>query len=227
MKLAVIVPMLNEESTIAAALSAIRTAASEAQLIVVDGGSSDRSVEVARPRCDLLVRAARGRARQMNAGAAEAGGADALVFVHADTIVPGTFASDIKVALEDPRVVGGRFDIRLDDSGFLLRLTGALISARSRISRTGTGDQAIFVRRGVFVRMGGFPEIDLCEDLEFTRRLKRLGTIACLRSRVVSSARRWRREGFATTVFKMWSIRILFLAGMSPGRLKKLYADTR
>jgi rSAM/selenodomain-associated transferase 2 len=227
MKLAVIVPMLNEESTIIATLSAIRIGAPEAQLIVVDGGSSDRSVEVARPRCDLLLRAARGRARQMNAAAAKAGGADVLVFVHADTIVPRTFASDVKVALEDARVVGGRFDIRLDDPGFLLRLTGVLISARSRISRTGTGDQAIFVRRGVFERMGGFREIDLCEDLEFTRRLKRLGAIACLRSRVVSSARRWRREGLVTTVLKMWSIRLLFLAGVSPARLKKLYADTR
>jgi glycosyltransferase involved in cell wall biosynthesis len=146
--LSVIVPMLNEECTIARTLESIAAAASGAEagveVIVVDGGSSDRSRDQARPRCASLVVAPRGLARQMNAGAAAAHG-DALVFVHADTLVPQSFANDIAAALADPSVVGGRFDVRLDDDALLLRLVGRLISVRSRLSRTATGDQAIFV----------------------------------------------------------------------------------
>lgn len=226
MKLSVVVPMLDEADAIAATLHAIRFGAPEAQLIVVDGGSSDESVEIAHPLCNLTLQAGRGRARQMNAGAAAADG-DVLVFVHADTRVPATFAQDIETALRDLGIAGGRFDIDLDDPRFAYRFIGALISVRSRLSRTGTGDQAIFVRREVFERMGGFPEIDLCEDLEFTRRLKRVGGIACLRSRVTTSARRWCKDRLVTTVLRMWLIRLLFLAGVSPTRLKRLYADIR
>src|SRR5579872_684288 len=142
--------MLNEEQGIARTLDAIAAGASNSDLnvevIVVDGGSSDRSRDEARPRCTTLLGAPRGLARQMNAGAATAKG-DAMVFVHADTLVPPSFAGDIAAALADPAVVGGRFDLRLDDDAPLLRLIGCLISARSRLSRTGTGDQAIFVRR--------------------------------------------------------------------------------
>jgi GT2 family glycosyltransferase len=102
-----------------------------------------------------------------------------------------------------------------------------MISWRSRLSRTGTGDQAIFVRREMFERLGGFPEIDLCEDLEFSRRLKRAGRVACLRSRVITSARRWNRDGLVRTVLRMWMIRAMYFAGVSPARLKRMYADTR
>jgi glycosyltransferase involved in cell wall biosynthesis len=145
LKLSVIVPMLNEAGAIAATLVAIRMGALAAEIVVVDGGSEDASLEIAKPRCDLVLSSPRGRAIQMNAGAAHCSG-DALVFVHADTIVPETFARDIESALTDPSVVGGRFDIRLDDDHLLCVLIGALISIRSRISRTATGDQAIFVR---------------------------------------------------------------------------------
>jgi GT2 family glycosyltransferase len=123
--------------------------------------------------------------------------------------------------------VGGRFDVRLDGAAFAHRAIGVLISIRSRLTHTATGDQAIFVRRKTFESLGGFPEIELCEDLEFARRLKRCGRVACLRSRVVTSARRWRREGLITTVLRMWVIRLLFLAGVSPAKLKGLYADAR
>ena len=193
---------------------------------MVDGGSADSSVAIARPLCDLLIVAPRGRAHQMNAGARAAHG-DALAFVHADTIVPATFAADIASALSDPAVVGGRFDVQLDASSLPYRIIGAMISLRSRISRTGTGDQAIFVRRGVFDRLGGFPDLELCEDLEFSRRLKRAGRVACLRSRVTTSARRWTRDGVARTVVRMWLIRAMYLMGVPPARLKRIYADTR
>lgn len=225
-RLSVIVPMLNEERAIARTLEALAAGAPGAEIIVVDGGSADRSVEEAGPRCTMLLNAPRGRARQMNAGAAAAHG-DALAFVHADTIVPASFAHDIAGALADEAVVGGRFDVRLDDPAPLLRLVGWLISARSRLSRTGTGDQALFARGEAFQRLGGYREIELCEDLDFARRLKRAGRIACLRACVVTSARRWRRGGVTRTVVRMWLIRAAFLMGVSPARLARFYADRR
>jgi rSAM/selenodomain-associated transferase 2 len=226
LKLSVIVPMLNEAAAIARTLTTIRTGAPLAELIVVDGGSTDGSIEVARPRCDVVVQTVRGRPLQMNAGAARASG-DALVFVHADTMVPASFSRDIEVALAKPEVVGGRFDVRLDDDHPLCRLIGLLISLRSRISRTGTGDQAIFVRKNIFATLGGFPDIPICEDLDFSRRLKRAGPVACLRSEVITSARRWRNGGIIRTVLRMWTIRSLYLMGVSPRRLARMYSDVR
>jgi len=218
--------MLNESPRIAGTLNSIRRGAPDAETIVVDGGSSDASVAIARPLCNVLITASRSRALQMNAGASASHG-DALVFVHADTLVPRTFAKDIAAALSDPAVVGGRFDVKLDATALPYRIIGAMISLRSRISRTGTGDQAIFVRRDVFDRLGGFPELELCEDLEFSRRLKRAGRIACLRKRVTTSARRWNRDGLVRTVVKMWMIRAMYLIGVPPARLKRMYSDTR
>jgi rSAM/selenodomain-associated transferase 2 len=218
--------MLDEERAIGPTLDAIRAGAPGAEIIVIDGGSTDRSVEIACARGTQTLTAGRGRARQMNAGAAAAHG-DALAFVHADTIVPATFASDIASALADPSVVGGRFDVELDELSLVSRLLGKLISWRSRIMRSATGDQAIFVRRDVFASIGGFAQIDLCEDVDFARRLKHSGRVACLRSRVITSARRWRQNGVIRTVLRMWLIKSLFLAGVSPACLRRYYANVR
>ncbi|MBF6558688.1 MAG: TIGR04283 family arsenosugar biosynthesis glycosyltransferase [Candidatus Binataceae bacterium] len=224
--LSVIVPMLNEERAIAATLGALRRGAPGAEVIVVDGGSSDRGVAIARPLCDRLVDAPRGRARQMNAGAALATG-DALAFVHADTLVPRDFALVIDTALTDARVVGGRFDLAFDDRRLAYRIVAASINLRSRLTRAGTGDQALFVRRDIFTRMDGFPAIDLCEDVDFARRLRRRGKIACPRARVITSARRWRDGGLVRTIMRMWLIKTLFLIGVPPARLKRAYPDRR
>ena len=226
MKLSVIVPMLNEQAAIERTLHAIREGAGDSEIIVVDGGSSDRSVELARPLADAVMVGPRGRARQMNAGASRASG-DALVFVHADTIVPPKFHYAIESALADAHIVGGRFDVMLDDPRLIFRLIGSLISVRSRISRTGTGDQAIFVRREAFEALGGFRDIPICEDLDFARRMKHIGRIACLRDCVTTSARRWTRGGIVRTIIKMWTIRLLYLAGVNPTRLALMYPDTR
>jgi rSAM/selenodomain-associated transferase 2 len=226
LKLSVIVPMLNEAGAIGATLAAIRVGAPDAEIVVVDGGSADGSVEIARPRCEVVIIGERGRAQQMNAGAARSSG-DVMVFVHADTIVPKSFARDIETALADPSVVGGRFDIRLDDDHPLCVLIGSLISIRSRLSRTATGDQAIFVRRTIFDALGGFRDLPICEDLDFARRLKRAGRVACLRTKVITSARRWRRGGILRTSIRMWTIRLLYLAGVSPSRLSRMYSDVR
>jgi len=162
----------------------------------------------------------------MNLGARQASG-DVLLFLHADTRPPPTALVDIARALGDTRCVGGRFDVDLEGSHPMLKVVGELINLRSRLTWVGTGDQAIFVRRRVFERIGGYPDIPLMEDIALCRALKRVGDVACLRSRVVTSARRWERDGLWRTILRMWTLKFLYLAGVPPARLKQFYADTR
>ncbi len=225
MNISVIVPVLNEEKSIAATLQALARL-QPYETIVVDGGSQDRTAEIAAEFGVKVIPSERGRARQMNRGAREASG-DVLLFLHADTRLPSTAFSDIAGAMGDPRYVGGRFDVELDGKHWMLPLVGRLISYRSRLSKVATGDQALFARREVFQRMGGFADIPLMEDIAFCRALKRLGEVACLRSRVVTSARRWEVDGVWRTIFRMWTLKLLYLTGVSPARLKQFYADTR
>jgi rSAM/selenodomain-associated transferase 2 len=225
MDITVIVPTLDEAAWIGAALAAAR-AAGVREIIVVDGGSQDETARVARQYADVVLTAPRGRALQMNAGAAAARG-DVLLFLHADTHLPAGFDTAVLTALADPAVVGGRFDVRLVPSTRLLALIGALMNLRSRLSRIATGDQAIFVRRAVFDEMGGFEPIPLMEDLAFTRNLKRRGRVACLTARVETSSRRWLVNGPLRTVLLMWWLRLLYFCGVEPERLRRYYADTR
>jgi rSAM/selenodomain-associated transferase 2 len=225
MRISVIMPMLNEEKSSGSTLAAL-SALKPHEIIVVDGGSTDRTREIcARAGAKVLI-SGRGRARQMNRGALEATG-DVLLFLHADTRLPASALRDIAAALSDPGYVGGRFDVELDSERWLLKVVGAMISCRSRMTKVGTGDQAIFVRREIFEEMGGFPDIPLMEDIAFCRLLKRAGKVACLRSKVVTSARRWETDGVWRTIFRMWTLKSLYLAGVSPARLKRFYADTR
>ncbi len=225
MNISVIVPVLNEEKSIAATLLALAPL-QPYETIVVDGGSQDRTPEIAAEFGIKVIPSERGRARQMNRGAREARG-EVLLFLHADTRLPPTAFGDIAGAMGDPRYVGGRFDVELDGKHWILPLIGRLISYRSRLSKVATGDQALFARREVFRRMGGFADIPLMEDIAFCRALKRLGEVACLRSRVVTSARRWEVDGVWRTIFRMWTLKLLYLTGVSPARLKQFYADTR
>jgi len=223
--ISVIIPVLNEEKTIASTLDALARPAPY-EIILVDGGSTDRTAEICR-RYDVEVLVTdRGRARQMNLGARDASG-DVLLFLHADTRLPASALSDISESLSDTRYVGGRFDIELDGKHWMLKVIGRLISYRSRISKVGTGDQAIFVRREIFERIGGYPEVPFMEDIAFCRTLKSLGKIACLRSCVITSARRWEIDGVWRTILRMWILKLLYLAGVSPSRLERFYADTR
>lgn len=225
MKLSVIVPALNEESVLPETLRAARQMG-VGEIIVVDGGSVDGTVAVADELADLVVRAERGRAVQMNAGAARASG-EVVLFLHADTLLPPGYVTDVVDACARPGVVGGRFDVDLQPSSPLLWITGELINRRSRMTRVATGDQAMFVRRDVFEALGGFAAIPLMEDLDLSRRLKRAGEIACLRSRVATSARRWQKDGALRTILLMWTLRLLYYGGVSPRRLHRFYRNTR
>jgi rSAM/selenodomain-associated transferase 2 len=225
MNISVIIPVLNEEKTIAATLRAL-VPLQPYEIIVVDGGSDDRTGEISRQLGAEVLTAERGRARQMNYGARCATG-DVLLFLHADTKLPDSAFQDIAAALSEARCLGGRFDVELEGSHWMLKIIGGLINYRSRATKVGTGDQAIFVRRAVFMQIGGYPDIPLMEDIALCRLLKRLGGIACLRSRVVTSGRRWESDGVWRTIFRMWTLKFLYLAGVSPVRLKQFYADTR
>lgn len=225
MNISVIIPTLNEAATIVEILRRLRSSG-RCEVIVVDGGSDDSTPELARPQADVVLSVERGRAKQMNVGARTASG-QVLLFLHADTVLPPGFPALLEHALRDPQVVGGRFDVRLDADGWPFRMVETLMNIRSRISRIATGDQAIFVRRQTFLELGGYRETELMEDLELSYRLKRRGKVMCLRERVVTSARRWQRDGIARTIVLMWVLRLLYFVGVSPNYLKTFYADTR
>lgn len=221
-RVSVIVPVLNESKRIEETLGVVRDDADE--LIVVDGGSSDGTAAIAAAAGATVVAGVRrGRASQMNAGADAASG-DILLFLHADTRLPQGWADAVRAALGEPRPAWGRFDVRLDDPSRLLGLVGAMMNLRSRVTGICTGDQAIFVSREAWRAVGGFPAIDLMEDIALSRRLKRLaGRPASLRERAIVSARRWRSRGPLRTIVGMWWWRALYFLGASPGWLHRRY----
>jgi len=223
--LSVIVPTLNEELVIAATLQRARQPGVR-EIIVVDGGSTDATRATAQPLADRVVSAPRGRATQMNAGAATACG-DILLFLHADTLVPAAFAETVIAACTAPAIIGGRFDVDLEPTSPLIRLTGTLINWRSRLTGIATGDQAIFIRREVFQRLGGYREMPLMEDVDLSTRMKRAGRLACLRDRVTTSARRWQQNGAGRTILLMWSLRLRYFLGASPADLARRYGNVR
>ena len=221
--IAIVVPALDEAHNLQGLLPDLARRWPDAEVVVVDGGSRDATVEVVQRHAGIRCLAtAPGRARQMNAGARATAG-ELLVFLHADTRLPDGALEAIQAAMRDPRVAGGRFDVVFDSPRPIMRATAALMNVRSRLSGIATGDQAIFVRRAAFEALGGFPDIPLMEDVEFSRRLKRRGRLACLRLRVTTSARKWEREGPVRTVLLMWALRLLYFLGASPRRLHRWY----
>ena len=227
MTITVIIPTLNEEQTIERTLSRLHNPAFS-EILVVDGGSHDQTlarVATAAPHARILS-GTTGRARQMNSGAAVST-ADVLLFLHADTLLPLTAADDVTTTLQDPRSIGGRFDVRFDrDSGWFW-LICRMMNWRSRLTGIVTGDQALFVRRPVFQAIGGFPDLPIMEDIAFSKQLNRVGRIAALKSCVITSSRRWAGQGTIRTIVLMWGLRFLFFLGVSPEKLKRLYIDAR
>ena len=225
--LSIVIPALNEAANLERLLPELARTCPDAEVIVVDGGSVDETADVVRrfPSA-TLIEAARGRARQMNAGARIASGS-ALLFLHADTTLPPGAQRAIQDALRLPGVVGGRFDVRFDSPRPVFKLIAAMMNIRSRLSGICTGDQALFVRRRTYDALGGYLDIPLMEDIDLSRRLKRQGRMACLRLRVVTSARKWEREGVLHTIALMWTLRLLHCAGVEPARLHRWYYGGR
>ena len=223
MALSIIVPMLNEAAALPGLLAQLaRWRTRGCEVVVVDGGSTDGSATMARAAGFTVVDAERGRARQMNAGAALARG-EVLLFLHADTQLPADADAAVRGALADERCDWGRFDVRITGRAPMLRVVAGLMNLRSRLTGIATGDQAMFVRREAFDAVGGFPVQPLMEDIELSRRLLRRSRPACLRARVTTSGRRWEQRGVWRTIVLMWRLRWAYWRGVPAEVLAEAY----
>lgn len=222
-RLAIVIPTLDEEAALTRHLPAALAAADE--VVVSDGGSRDRTCEVARALGAHVVTGPPGRGVQLNRGAA-ATSAPLLLFLHADTELP-TGAAGMAAAAVAAGAVGGGFRMRFDVDRPVLRLGERLINLRTLLTRTPLGDQAQFVTRRAFERLGGFRDWPVLEDLDLLLRLRRLGAVAIVDAPVVTAARRFVEGGVVRTVATNWLIWLLFFAGVSPRRLARLYRHVR
>ena len=222
-RLSVIVPVLNEAAVIELSLASLQPLRKQGvELILVDGGSTDATISLAAPLVDRSIVSIRGRAMQMNAGAAIAR-ADVLLFLHADTALPPDALSAILDGLATSAKAWGRFDVRIAGQPFMLRVIAAMMNWRSRLTGIATGDQAIFVRKAEFLAVHGFPNQVLMEDIAISRELGRRSAPLCLRQKVTTSGRRWCYGGVWRTIFLMWRLRLLYWLGASPEKLLKEY----
>ncbi|WP_440109142.1 TIGR04283 family arsenosugar biosynthesis glycosyltransferase [Acidovorax sp. BL-A-41-H1] len=224
--LSVIVPMLNEAAALPVLGAQLESLAAQGiEVILVDGGSSDGSADMAEQMAQrmgfVVVRSARGRAVQMNAGAARARG-DVLLFLHADTRLPDTATASLS-RVDPDTIAWGRFDVTIEGRPAMLRVVGALMNWRSRITGIATGDQAIFMTRKAFDAVGGFPLQPLMEDIEITSRLRRMARPLCLAERVTTSGRRWEQRGVWRTIVLMWRLRWAYWRGVPASDIAKAY----
>lgn len=223
MRISLVIPTLNEGEGMLSLLHSLQPfRQSGHEVILVDGDSADDSRDLAAPWVDRLIVVDRGRARQMNTGAAAANG-DLLWFLHADTV----FSVGVMDALQQlplaPSPVWGRFDIRLSGQRKMLRVVEFMINLRSRLSGIATGDQGIFVHAELFREVGGFPDIPLMEDVALSKRLKALSPPHCLGQHLVTSSRRWEQYGIFRTILLMWRLRLAYALGADPSHLARLY----
>ena len=233
----IIIPILNEADNLPLLfenISIINPAPQ--QIILVDGGSTDGSIAVAKAlindfftikKSDIkwqVIKSTAGRAIQMNAGATQATG-DILLFLHADTQLPVTATSDLSLAMQkaDNNYKWGRFDVRLDSRSPMLWLVAAMMNGRSRLTGIATGDQAIFIKSDLFKQIGGYPQQPLMEDIELCKNLKGIAKPACLSSKVITSARRWQQHGTWRTIILMWHLRYDYWRGVSAESIKQRY----
>ena len=224
--LSIVIPVLDEAATIVATLEALaRLRARGTEAVVVDGGSRDDTVALARPLADRVITAPRGRASQMNAGAAVARG-DVFLFLHADTRLPADADRLVCDGLARSARAWGRFDVAIDGAHPLFPVIAFFMNARSRATGITTGDQAMFVTRAAFAATGGFPAIALMEDITFARNLRHVSRPVCLAARVTTSGRRWEKRGVARTILLMWRLRVAYFFGARPEDLAKRYGSS-
>lgn len=219
MSISVIIPTLNEEFALEHTLKSIGR---DVEIIVADGGSSDSTIRIANDFAEKVILSERGRGAQMDRGAREASG-DILLFLHADTRLPDNWREKVEEALGDDRVVGGGFRLKIDSKGFCFRIIEAMVNIRSRYLGLIYGDQAIFVRRDIFFKSGGFKGLPLMEDVDLMKRLKREGKIILLDAAVSISPRHWEKYGIAPTTIRNWLFLLLYYLGVSPERLYQRY----
>lgn len=226
--ISVIIPTYNEESTLSATINSVRQSASAAdnfQIIVTDGGSTDKTIEIAKNERCQIVNSKKGRGNQLNAGAQAADG-NILLFLHADTYLPDSFDVLVKNAINSNAGFynWGRFNIKLSGNHIFFRLIETMISLRSRVTGIATGDQAIFLERKLFEKISGYKDIPLMEDIELTKRLRRISAPICLSNTVITSSRRWENDGIVRTILLMWLLRGLYFIGVNPTTLQKYYS---
>lgn len=219
-----ILPVLNEAERIGGLLTALRQRFPAAELVVVDGGSEDLTVQRATPLCDRLLHSAPGRALQMNRGAHEAAG-DYLLFLHADSL-PSVDAAKLE-AYFGRKPLWGFCRVQLSGDALAFRVISRFINWRSRLTRVATGDQMQFMSRKCLQRHGGFDDIPLMEDVALSKRLRRELPPLIIAEPVLTSSRRWQENGVVRTVLQMWALRLGFALGVSPGRLWRFYYGKR
>ncbi|MDD4238276.1 MAG: TIGR04283 family arsenosugar biosynthesis glycosyltransferase [Desulfotomaculaceae bacterium] len=222
--ISVIIPTYNESATIKGTIEHLRPWSNLLEIIIVDGGSNDGTTTLVNQA--VVFQATRGRASQMNAGAQLASG-EVLLFLHSDTRLPQDFLQQLELAMSDDSVVGGAFKMKVDHPGLFFYLTS--LGSNLRAARTGIyfGDQTIFVRRDIFLKIGGFPPVELLEDWEFSLSMRRVGKTVLLPGPVRTSARRWLIHGKWRTTWLLHKIKVLYLLGARPADLKRLYSDRR
>lgn len=223
MSLSIIIPVLNEAGNIPALLDSLQPLRQRGvEVVVVDGGSTDDTVALARNRADQVITSSPGRARQMNAAAAAARG-EILCFLHADTRLPEGADGVIIDGLTRSRRSWGRFDVRITGDHPMLGLIAHLMNWRSRLTGIATGDQGLFVTRSLFEAAGRFPEIALMEDIAFSRQLKIYGAPLCIAHQLTTSGRRWEKNGVWRTIWLMWRLRFAYWLGADPDKLALRY----
>ena len=222
MKVSIIIPVLNEAEHIADTLKSLDAYRRQGhEVIVIDGGSNDDTVSITQQYADKVLHSDAGRAIQMNSGIDEAMG-DALLFLHADTRLPGDAVSKVINAIEDG-YFWGHFNVRLSGKHFMFRIIERMMNMRSCITGVATGDQAIFVGLESIEIVGNYPQLPLMEDVVFSKRLRKLGWPACIKQQVVTSSRRWEDKGILRTMLLMWRLRLLFFLGVSADKLARQY----
>lgn len=225
MLISIITPIYNEEEILSQNSHFFSNLSKQTELIFVDGGSTDRSVEIA-AYYGKVLQAQKGRATQMNCGARVAQG-DILFFLHADNFISQETLKTIKDRMSEGTLIGGCLSQRIDKKGIVYRFLEMHGNIRAKMSKIFYGDQGIFVEKKVFFEIGGFPEVPIMEDVLFTKALRKKGATAVLRDAIMASARRWEKHGLLQTVFIHNVITILFMVGVPLHRIKRLYADLR